>query len=177
MEGADGTETHKETDTRGAGVPGGVKRRERQQAVLAHSQPLPARTYRWRPAAFAPRSLPVSLTGHFARGTIAFLSVPAPLPVLSRLSRPLAGQDLWVPGWAGIVALLGAIIRVEQGAALFDAPTALRCPAPLADQPRPTLLSLHARPLAPARPSGAASGGTPSGEQAAQRSSWHVSHP
>ena len=130
-------------------MPGGVKRRERQQAVLAPSQPLPARTYRWQPAAFAPWSLPVSLTGHFARGTIALLSVPAPLPVLSRLSRPLAGQDLWVPGWAGVVALLGAIIRVEQGAALFDAPTALGCPAPLAVQPRPTLLGLHARPFGP----------------------------
>ena len=130
-------------------MPGGVKRRERQQAVLAPSQPLPARTYRWQPAAFAPRSLPVSLTGHFARVTIALLSVPAPLPVPSRLSRPLAVQDLWVPGWAGVVALLGAIIRVEQGAALVDAPTAWRCPAPLAGQPRPTLLGLHARPFGP----------------------------
>ena len=134
---------------KGAGVPGGVKRRERQQAVLAPSQPLPARTYRWRPAAIAPRSLPVSLTGHFARGTLALLSVPTPLPVLSRLSCPLAGQELWVPWSGGVVALLGVIIRVEQGAAMFDAPTALGCPAPLTGRPWPTLLGLHARPFSP----------------------------
>ena len=99
-----------------AGVPGGVKRRERQQAVLAPSQPLPARTYRWRPAAIAPRSLPVSLTGHFARGAIALLSVPTPLPVLSRLSCPLAGQELWVPWSGGVVALYRkiALIKFQQ---------------------------------------------------------------
>ena len=134
---------------KGAGVPGGVKRGERQQAVLANSQSLPARAYRRQPAAFAPRTLPVLLKGHFARGTIALLSVPAPLPVLSRLSCLLAGQELGVPWCAGVVALLGVIIRVEQGSAMFDAPTALRCPAPLAGQPRPILLGLHARPFGP----------------------------
>ena len=106
MEGADGTETHKETDTRGAGVPGGVKRRERQQAVLAHSQPLPARTYRWRPAAFAPRALPIGLTGNFARGIISSLHIPAPLSILSRLRCLLTGQEMWSQWGAGAVALL-----------------------------------------------------------------------
>ena len=65
-------------DGGGNGISLSTERRERQQAVLAHSQPLPARMYRWQPAAFAPRPLPVSLTGHFARGTIALLSTRSP---------------------------------------------------------------------------------------------------
>ena len=76
---------------KGAGVPGGVKRRERQQAVLAPSQPLPARTYRWQPAAFAPRSL-IGLTRHFSRGIGNRRFPPRPGTAFRRLATPLPAR-------------------------------------------------------------------------------------
>ena len=111
--------TQKQTHKGAAGdVPGGEhggeKGRERQQAVLAQSQPLPARTYRWQPAAFAPRSLPIGLTRHFSRGIVAFLHVPARLSVGSQLRCLLARQEMWIPRCARVAAFLGVIIGVAK---------------------------------------------------------------
>ena len=138
VEGADST-THTE-GTRG----GGARRCEgggRQQVVLARSQPLPARTYRGRPAAFAPRSLSIGLARRFfGRRCVDFLRVPAQLHLSLRLCCPLAGCPMWIPGCVRVAIVLGVarpgvVVGIEQGATMLDTPAASGRPAPLACWP------------------------------------------
>ena len=154
----------------------------RQQAVLARSQPLAARTYRGRPAAFAPRSLSIGLARRFFGRSVDFLRVPAQLHLSLRLRCPLAGCPMWIPGCVRVAIVLGVarpgvVVGIEQGATMLDTPRPRRGAPPLLPAGRWRALAGCARPrLAATRASGgAASGETPSGAQAAQRSSWHCS--
>ena len=67
----------------------------------------------------------------------------------SHLRRRPARADVRGPGcpWSVGIGILGVVIGVEQGATMFGAPAALRCPSPLARRPRAGLRWLLATPF------------------------------